>query len=302
MKFRIIYFCIILIIIIIGVLINEYIIRLHLLNNSDLISKENNSFIQELKKTQESDSIIDLFLNNKMEFIFEEKNVFLNSEQENLKKIRNKLLEFDKTAKDFDIKKTKLENYYEVKIKDKSFFIDKDVSHVFIGQAVLINKNGTMDFINENEITRKRRLFINSLDEKELIKFESKNEIKKLYIFTDITCPYCQKLHKDIDKINDSGYTIYYIPFPRKESKILDQVMNNLWCKKEKDEYSKAIKNPEKYIKEKNNEYCEKKYTEYYKLMGDYLDAPGTPFILNQNGDLIGGYEGYSMFLLRANK
>ena len=47
----------------------------------------------------------------------------------------------------------------------------------------------------------------------ELIKFEAKNELFAVTVFTDVDCGYCRKLHDEITTYNEAGITINYAAF-----------------------------------------------------------------------------------------
>lgn len=224
------------------------------------------------------------------------------SEKE-IEKIKEKILKLDENAKNFKIKKTSLNDYYEVNTGVDFFYINKEASHMFIGQAIKLNENGSANFISEDDITKKRRIFVNAIEKNNLIKIESEHKKETLFIFTDITCPYCKKLHKDIEKITELGYEIIYIPYSRDNKNTeLKNSMNKIWCSKNLNEYNNALENNDFFIKEnKNNKDCSY-LTDYYINIANEIDIIGTPFIITSKGILLGGYQNYSSFLMSINK
>lgn len=229
-----------------------------------------------------------------------DKNDVLNENE--IKKIKEKLIKLDKSAKKYQIKKTNIKGYYEVKAENDTFYINEEATHMFIGQAVTINENGVANFISESDITKKRRKLLGIINKKELIIKKSENAIETLFVFTDITCPFCKKFHKDINKINELGYEIVYIPYSRdNNNQEIKNTMNKIWCSKKMEEYTKAINN-EIYIKtNKNNKEC-KNFTDYYINIANEMEIIGTPFILTSKGVLLGGYQNYSSFLMSLNR
>lgn len=228
---------------------------------------------------------------------------FYNQNQDQINAVRDKLLKFDSKAKNFEIKNTKLENYFEVKIKDKVFYIDKEANHMFVGDAILLNEGGA-SFISETEDEKMRRLFVKSINESDAIIFKAEKETQRLFVFSDITCPYCQKLHLDVKKINDKGITLLYYPYPRAGLNTDTEVaLNNVWCTKTKEEYSKANERAKTYIINNSEPKCDNNFfTAYYFTMANKLKIPGTPYIINEKGQVIGGYESYHSFILKALK
>ncbi len=70
-----------------------------------------------------------------------------------------------------------------------------------------------------------------------MIEFKAKDEKYVVTAFTDITCGYCRKMHKQMDDYNSRGITFRYLAYPR--SGIKDQTGNlsqgfkdlrSVWC------------------------------------------------------------------------
>jgi protein-disulfide isomerase len=62
-------------------------------------------------------------------------------------------------------------------------------------------------------------------------------EKASIYVFTDPTCPYCQKLHHAIPELNAAGITVHYILYPRDMGRAsgnqlttTQENLNNVWC------------------------------------------------------------------------
>lgn len=118
-----------------------------------------------------------------------------------------------------------------------------------------------------------------------------------IYVFSDITCPYCKHFHNDIANFQKSGIEIYYIPFPRKGLDDSNTVkgLQKILCSTDKaSEYDKAFLNPEAYIK--NTKSTEVSCSESYDLItfydfADKLAVLGTPAIFTEKGSAIFGYD-----------
>ena len=48
-----------------------------------------------------------------------------------------------------------------------------------------------------------------------MIIFPAKDEKHVITVFTDITCGYCRKMHKQMSEYNDKGITVRYMAYPR---------------------------------------------------------------------------------------
>ena len=60
------------------------------------------------------------------------------------------------------------------------------------------------------------RELVSKIDESKLIIFSPKGEVKhSLFVFTDIDCGYCRRLHSEIEQLQENGVEVRYAAFPR---------------------------------------------------------------------------------------
>jgi thiol:disulfide interchange protein DsbC len=119
------------------------------------------------------------------------------------------------------------------------------------------------------------------------ITFKAKDEKHEISVFTDITCGYCRKFHKEIDELNDAGITVHYLAFPRSglNSQNYDDMVS-VWC----------AENPQKALttakagSNVESASCKNKVAEQY-MLGQKLGVNGTPNIVLPDGSLIPGYQ-----------
>lgn len=119
------------------------------------------------------------------------------------------------------------------------------------------------------------------------ITYKAKNEKHVITVFTDITCGYCQKLHREIGELNDAGITVQYLAFPRaglSGQKFDDMV--SVWCA---DNPQKALTDAKSGDKVKQAR-CDNKVAEQY-LFGQKVGVNGTPNIILPDGSVIPGYQ-----------
>ena len=108
-------------------------------------------------------------------------------------------------------------------------------------------------------------------------------------VFTDITCPYCAKLHREIGQLNDKGIKVRYLAFPRVgvPSSVADD-MASIWCA---DDPQEAMTDAKAGfgVDPKN---CPNPVKEHYYI-GNKVGVRGTPAIILEDGTMIGGYIPY---------
>lgn len=105
-------------------------------------------------------------------------------------------------------------------------------------------------------------------------------------VFTDIDCPYCQKLHREMDQYQKHGVEVRYFFFPRSGPYSASaQKLENVWCSKNPQKAMTEAKN-QKTLPKKN---C-KNPIEQHMQLARQLGLQGTPLIYTEHGERIGGY------------
>ena len=106
-------------------------------------------------------------------------------------------------------------------------------------------------------------------------------------VFTDVTCFYCQKLHREVDQLNAKGIEVRYLAFPR--GGIDSEGAKKLataWCAEDQQitltELKAGVELP-------LNECADNPIAAQYQL-GKDLGVSGTPAIVTSTGLMIPGY------------
>ena len=127
---------------------------------------------------------------------------------------------------------------------------------------------------------------LNSL-ENEMIIYKSQRGSHVITVFTDITCPYCLKLHNENKALNDKGITVRYLAFPRKgPDSAVGREMQSVWCNGFK---TKALDNAFRNEPIPQIDSCNIDISKHYNL-GLKFGITGTPAIVLEDGTLIAGY------------
>lgn len=136
------------------------------------------------------------------------------------------------------------------------------------------------------DITNKPLLKELSQIENEMIIYPAKNEKHVVTVFTDISCHYCQKLHNEIKEYNDLGITIRYLGYPRNgtNSQIAKQ-MEAVWAAEDR-QFSLTAAKQGKPPKEGKSVKLMKKHYE----LGNKFGVQGTPSMVTETGEFLGGY------------
>lgn len=176
-----------------------------------------------------------------------------------------------------------IEGLYQVIIGAEVIYMTKDGSYIFKGEILDINerRNLTEDVRAESRIE-----LLNGIKKDEYIEFAGKNARDAIYVFTDIDCGYCRKLHRDVAELNARGISVRYLAYPRAGvDSATGQEMSQVWCADNPQEALTAAKNREAF----EGKSCDDPVAEQYAL-GQKLGVRGTPSIYLENGRNLPGY------------
>lgn len=199
------------------------------------------------------------------------------------KKIREILQKKFPKAHISRIEKTVVPDLYEVEMPPNIFYISKDGRYVFNGDLI--------DLVADRNITQEKKArarvsVINQLGEQNMIVYAPKKVKYTISVFTDIDCPYCRKLHNEIDKYNALGIKVRYLAYPRSGPNTPSFVKaENVWCAKDR----KKAFDDAMHDKTVASKTCKNPVLEQF-VTGTRLGVTGTPAIFLENGQLLPGY------------
>ncbi len=108
------------------------------------------------------------------------------------------------------------------------FLISDDAQYITDGEISVI-ENGQFTGLDEDFEKRKNQSVFKSLDKAQVIIYPATgNEKAVIYVATDVNCPYCRLLHKQMASLNKKGVTVKAIGYPIYEQSI--EQMRGIWC------------------------------------------------------------------------
>lgn len=188
-----------------------------------------------------------------------------------------------------EVSKTPVDNLYFVETNEGLYISDRSGSYILNGELIDIKNDKNISSEKKEEVATKSLAKINKSD---YIRYEAKDKKHTLYMFSDTSCPYCKKFHKEIPKLVKNGVEVVILPFPRggKDNPSFKD-LTRIMCSNDK---SKALEEFDNGItKNLPNFYScfdqAKKVEDTYAL-GGKLGVKGTPTSFFENGVEIGGY------------
>lgn len=182
------------------------------------------------------------------------------------------------------ITETPVEGIYQASFGMELIYVSKDGRYFFSGDMI---DGSTRTNLSEDARTTARKAEMAGNEAKGAITFKAKGEEKYvLSVFTDVTCPYCTKLHKEVPKLNEAGVTINYLAYPRAGigSGGYKQMVN-IWCADDKQDALTKSKNGEAA----DAKSCDNPVANHFAL-GQKIGVSGTPALVTADGALIPGY------------
>ena len=198
--------------------------------------------------------------------------------------IRAKLKESLPNFTPDSIKPSPVTGFHEVVFGTKVIYISDDGKYVFEGVLVDIEdgkKNLTAQAENEA-----RKKYVTEVNEQKSISFGAEKPRHTITVFTDIDCPYCQKLHAEMDQYASYGIKVNYLLFPRNgitSPGYLKAV--SVWCNDDRASALTRAKNREE-IEDKT---CDNPIADHYEI-GKKVGVTGTPAVFTEDGRLMPGY------------
>jgi thiol:disulfide interchange protein DsbC len=186
---------------------------------------------------------------------------------------------------------------YSVQVKGGPvLYVAADGKHMIVGDVMTIGANGFARY-EDPQLIEDRKKAIASINVKDTIAFKPKGETKKVvYVFTDVDCGYCRKLHSQMNEYvedgqkfkgyNDLGIEVRYLAYPRAGiGSASAQKLISAWCADNPQDALTKLKNNQAV----ENKTCENPVAAQFGL-GGQLGVSGTPSIFTLDGQVLPGY------------
>jgi thiol:disulfide interchange protein DsbC len=188
------------------------------------------------------------------------------------------------------------DNFHEIIINKQIYYATNDGKYLIVGNVINLN---TKESITENTKMNQRLSIIDSIDMKNYMIFKPKKTDHILTIFTDTSCPYCQKLHNEIPDLLENNIEIRYVLFSRNGNDVdAYQQLVSAWCSDDKVDALEDLFAGD-ILEDISN--CENPIARNFDFAGS-LSVEGTPTIFLEDGRIIPGYQNYENILAFINK
>jgi thiol:disulfide interchange protein DsbC len=185
------------------------------------------------------------------------------------------------------INKSPIKGIYEVITYNPidSVLVSEDGKYLIQGDVIdLINRSLIK---KSNKIKSLKLTLINSINDKDKIIYRAKNEKYVVNVFTDVDCPFCKRLHLEMDKMNNFGITVKYLASPLASLHPTAQgKMQKIWCA---DDRAQAMDDYKLHDITPDVDDCKNPVAEQLEI-SKKIGVNGTPAIFLSDGTAIPGY------------
>lgn len=209
------------------------------------------------------------------------KAVSTSNSADSLNKLKAKLKSIFRSEPD-KISESAIPNVYQVMYGTEVVYVSGDGKYFIAGDMINLDTRENMTEVAKRSV---RKAIVFKQDNKPVV-FKAKDEKHVIQVFTDIDCPYCAKLHREVPALNEKGITVEYLMFPRAGigSPSFKKAVS-MWCA---DDNRQAMTDA-KERKPIETKTCENPIEAQYKL-GQEIGVTGTPALITTSGKLIPGY------------
>ena len=182
-----------------------------------------------------------------------------------------------------------LEGWFEVQIESGPLlYVHQSADYMFSGTLFELS-GGQIKNLTEARANMARKALMKDVKASKTIAYLPKPPMKAkahIYIFTDIDCGYCRKLHAEVPELTEAGIAVHYLGFPRAGLNSGSyKKLATAWCSKNQNKAMDQLKSGQTL----STIDCQNPIAEQYEL-GAKMGVNGTPAILLEDGTLIPGY------------
>lgn len=245
------------------------------------------SLLERIPKTIQKPSIGSVMVKNRIVWalllIFIAQPVFSAETSDPEQKIRAKLAQLVPASEPDTIKATPIDGLYEVVYGAQVMYVSGDGRYMMQGNLLDLDKR---EDLTEKTRSKVRNKVMDKVSEDDMIVFTPEKVRHTITVFTDIDCPYCRKLHAEIDEYQKRDIKVRYMLFPRAgvNSASFKKAVS-VWCAED----SRKALTDAKQGKEVETNTCENP-VENQMSVGQSVGVTGTPAILLEDGELVPGY------------
>ena len=195
---------------------------------------------------------------------------------------------------------TPVKGVFQTQFGGKFGYLIGDGRYVFIGEMFDLERAQNLTELSRRDVTKEELAKVANSDMS--VFPASGTEKAQLTVFTDTSCPYCRKLHEEVNHLQDAGITVQYLPYPRGGSGGPGySTLKQVWCAEDK---SLAMSIGKGVVEgDLPSGDCDAAdFVDRGYEMGNRVGVTGTPALYLESGEAIMGYVPYAELIPRVLK
>ena len=182
------------------------------------------------------------------------------------------------------IKLTPVPGLYEFVGHGQVLYISADGRYIINGNVIDLDTRQNLTELTQRSVIKK---VMDEYDKKKTITFSPVGKPKHIIsVFTDVDCPYCSMLHREVPKLNKAGVEIRYLMYPRAGagSSTFNKSVS-AWCSEDQKKAIGVAKEGGTVVAMN----CDNPVQEQFDL-GQMIGVSGTPTLVLESGRVLPGY------------
>jgi thiol:disulfide interchange protein DsbC len=164
-------------------------------------------------------------------------------------------------------------------------YVTSDGKYAISGDLYDLKGNDNLTEVRRRDIRMK---LLATVPESDMLIFGPRDPKYTVTVFTDVDCAYCRKLHSQIAEYNRLGVRVRYMFYPRSGPNTESWTKaEQVWCSSNRNEALTRAKLGEEL---KSPKSCGSSPVGRDYAVGQQFDIRGTPAIVMNNGEMLGGY------------
>lgn len=181
------------------------------------------------------------------------------------------------------IKPSPVKGLYEIMLGTDLVYMTADGRYVLRGDLLDLKSRRNL---SEEQRAAARVQALKQLGASKMISYAPKHPEHNIYVFTDVDCAYCRKLHQEVGLLNSSGIAVHYLAFPRAGIGSTSYKKSvAIWCSADPAVALTEAKSGANLAARS----CKNPVKEEFDL-GKEMGVKGTPTIVLENGEMVDGY------------
>ena len=186
-----------------------------------------------------------------------------------------------------EVTSTPIKGIYKSSIANgPTIYLTADGKYFFAGDFFEVGAKGLVN-LGEKAMEKDRVVALSKLHLDDLVIFSPPETKAYVYVFTDVDCYYCQKLHQEMPALHELGIEVRYLAYPRAGiGSPSYRKIASAWCADNPTESLTKLKNGKDIL----DNVCDPNPVAEHFRLGGQLGVAGTPALVTEDGQLLPGY------------